>query len=328
MSQIEISYRNIHSLHGEELVHSFDPYYRPRKALTWPDTQATISGVREREPIVIKVDGLVVGRAYLETELYPFAEIENLIILPEFRGKGLGISIVEDMLKRAGELGYFAIHLQTETDNRIAQRLYQRCGFVPAQIGPKMLRMVRFLHYQLLSAFQAEFPLVLFSSEPTVLGERACRTLRWCDPITDSAVALTLSGGSCQQDSAGCGPGITRVEYRKEETNLRCDLTCRKGNARHDEVLLHVSISNQGSAPNAGCCRLLLNHGYYPVTETDGATNYDLAPGETTRVEFAVRQTGTFHSEFWKHACYRSIPFGVEVFTAGKVFWLAAQLVP
>ncbi len=74
MSLIEIGYRNIQSLHGEEIVRSFDPFYQPKKALVWPDTRATVSGVREREPIVIKVNGLVVGRAYLETGVYPFAE--------------------------------------------------------------------------------------------------------------------------------------------------------------------------------------------------------------------------------------------------------------
>ncbi len=56
--------------------------------------------------------------------------------------------------------------------------------------------------------------------------------------------------------------------------------------------------------------------------------SFDAAPGDTTRMEFLVRQTPAFFSDYWKESCYRSIPFGVEVFTGGKVFWLAGQVIP
>lgn len=328
MSSIEISYRNTHSLHGKEIVHARDPYFRPNKALTWPDTRATITGMRERQPFMIKVDGLVVGRAYLETELYPFAEIQNLILLPEFRGKGLGGAIVDDLVKRAAELGYLAIHLQTDIENRAAQRLYQHCGFVPAQIGARMLRMVRFLHFHLLDAFHAEFPLLQFSSAPNEPGECAGRTLRWCDPISTASLTLGLTGGSCQADSAGCGPGLTRLEYRREDTHLRGEIRCRPGNARNHEMLLQLRLSNHGATAHSGHCRLLLNHGYQPVTEADGAVSYQLAPGEITRMDFPLRQTAAFHREYLQYSYNRSIPFGVEVFSAEKAFWLATQLMP
>ena len=55
--------------------------------------------------------------------------IDELFILPSFRGHGLGGDVVRELQHRMPSLGLCALHLQTEHANPRAQSLYESLGF-------------------------------------------------------------------------------------------------------------------------------------------------------------------------------------------------------
>lgn len=57
------------------------------------------------------------------------ALIDELFVLPEYRGQGLATAMLEVAVDRAFELGTKAIFLETEADNPQSRSLYTRLGF-------------------------------------------------------------------------------------------------------------------------------------------------------------------------------------------------------
>jgi len=70
MQNVEIGYRNVHTFQGEAIARCADASPALHKAFTWPSPDKLSGGIREREPLVIRVAGRVAGRAVLETEYY------------------------------------------------------------------------------------------------------------------------------------------------------------------------------------------------------------------------------------------------------------------
>jgi len=56
-------------------------------------------------------------------------ELRKMYLLPEFQGRGLGRSMMEDALKQARELGYVEMVLETNTLLDKAIQLYSKFGF-------------------------------------------------------------------------------------------------------------------------------------------------------------------------------------------------------
>jgi len=57
------------------------------------------------------------------------AHINNLAILPELRGCGLGTQLLEAIVAEAAHLGAAMLTLEVRHSNEPARRLYQSCGF-------------------------------------------------------------------------------------------------------------------------------------------------------------------------------------------------------
>jgi ribosomal protein S18 acetylase RimI-like enzyme len=86
---------------------------------------------------VILVDGAPAGRLYVhrrEREI----RLVDITFLPEFRGGGLGTSILHDLMAEAGKAGKpLTIHVEVYNP---AMRLYERLGFRPIEErGPYLL---------------------------------------------------------------------------------------------------------------------------------------------------------------------------------------------
>jgi GNAT superfamily N-acetyltransferase len=93
-------------------------------------------------------NGLVLLGAYLEgrlvgsVQLAPAqkanarhrAEVQKLLVLREFRGRGIGRELMERAEDKARELGRTLLVLDTATD--AAERLYQRMGYTKAGVIP------------------------------------------------------------------------------------------------------------------------------------------------------------------------------------------------
>ncbi|MFS8514813.1 MAG: ribosomal protein S18-alanine N-acetyltransferase [Planifilum fulgidum] len=85
---------------------------------------------------VIQVDGRVVGYCGLWL-LLDEAHITNIAIHPQFRGRGLGESLLSYVMQRAREWGAGKMTLEVRVSNTIAQRLYKKLGFEPSGIRPR-----------------------------------------------------------------------------------------------------------------------------------------------------------------------------------------------
>lgn len=64
--------------------------------------------------------------------------IDDLYLVPEARGRGLGRALLDFTLARAAELGIRTLHLEVETDNERATRLYRTAGFT--ETGRRLMR--------------------------------------------------------------------------------------------------------------------------------------------------------------------------------------------
>ncbi|WP_433746645.1 ribosomal protein S18-alanine N-acetyltransferase [Falsibacillus pallidus] len=57
------------------------------------------------------------------------AHITNVAVLPDFRGKGIGLTLMEKMLKLAQEHGAKTATLEVRVSNLPAQSMYRKLGF-------------------------------------------------------------------------------------------------------------------------------------------------------------------------------------------------------
>lgn len=295
----------------------------PGKAFIWPSADE-LSEVRSREPLVATLDGVCAGRCFFEAEHYPFAELQNLVVVPQYRRRGVGGTLVADAVKRASELGYPAIHLQVKKDNTTAHALYVRHGFLPAQQGADMMRMIRFLDYPALAMFLARHPLALLGSSHEDSGSHW--QMKWSDTASHDSISVSLSGGSCQADSDGFGPGIGAFELKCAETSFRAAVSCQNEVAIGQDFMINLSIENSGQSEINATCRLLLNYGFAPGGGTNESPTLRVAPGASNKAALPVVVTETFDTDFWKYSCFRSVPVCVEVFIRDHVFWLAKQV--
>jgi len=322
---IEVTTCDEFARHGEEIVHAGmegGVLYACRRAHTWPRVAASLEEFAEKEKIVAKVNGVVAGRAVLEAVYYPFAELVNMEVAPHFRGRGVGSRLVEDIITRASEMGSLALHLQTDLDNPGAHRLYSRYGFLPARRG-QMLRMIRFLNYPALDQFLHEHPLALVQSRPA--GE--LWELSWMDHVSDDSLSIHLSGGSCQGDSNGFGPGVRRFAMRSGSTCLQADIRAPDIADKGEAFDLTVNLTNSGETHLKGACRLLLNAGCAPRDDTTGLVPLIVNPGSSETLVLPLVIGESFYDEPLKRICsYPSLPIAAEVILGDRAFWLSSQV--
>lgn len=62
----------------------------------------------------------------------PLLNLHDLAVLPEARGSGAGLALLEGVASRARALGCCKVTLEVREHNAAARRLYARAGFVDA----------------------------------------------------------------------------------------------------------------------------------------------------------------------------------------------------
>jgi ribosomal protein S18 acetylase RimI-like enzyme len=67
--------------------------------------------------------------------------IDDLYLVPEARGRGLGKVLVDFALSQASQLGVGTLHLEVEYDNESAHLLYRAAGF--EETGRRLMRWRR-----------------------------------------------------------------------------------------------------------------------------------------------------------------------------------------
>lgn len=69
------------------------------------------------------------------------ALLEDLVVMPEHRGQGIGSALLERAIELAGQNACRRITLLTDGDNLSAQKFYRRHGFEPSAMLPLRLRL-------------------------------------------------------------------------------------------------------------------------------------------------------------------------------------------
>ena len=74
---------------------------------------------------------IVGGSGVYPTEGLPegFCELVKLYLLPEMRGRGLGLKLMEKCIQHSVDLGFSHIYLETMPELRSAIGLYEKTGF-------------------------------------------------------------------------------------------------------------------------------------------------------------------------------------------------------
>jgi ribosomal-protein-alanine N-acetyltransferase len=79
--------------------------------------------------IVAKADGKVVAYAGFWL-IFDEAHIMNIAVRKEYRAKGIGKAILDELLKKARRQGAASVGLEVRENNAVAIRMYENAGFV------------------------------------------------------------------------------------------------------------------------------------------------------------------------------------------------------
>ena len=81
------------------------------------------------EFFVVSLDNKVVGMGGLLKMDNEIAEVKRMRVNIDFQQKGIGSLILENLIRRAKELGYKKLELDTTENMDAAKRLYEKHGF-------------------------------------------------------------------------------------------------------------------------------------------------------------------------------------------------------
>ena len=91
---------------------------------------ASLINSEDKVVFLAEVDGKPAGQIKLITWWNGYAYIDDLIVNPQFRSRGVGKALMEAAIQWSRERRFPGIMLETQDDNVTACTLYQSCGFV------------------------------------------------------------------------------------------------------------------------------------------------------------------------------------------------------
>lgn len=77
---------------------------------------------------IVEDQGVIIGYQ-LTTKNLLGAHLARLAVHPDLQGKGIGYSLVTDMIQRLNKMGIINISVNTQSDNLVSLSLYNRIGF-------------------------------------------------------------------------------------------------------------------------------------------------------------------------------------------------------
>ena len=88
---------------------------------------------------VVAMAGLIYGISTAEGGLA--ASFEDMVVLPGYRGKGIGTALLEYVVAEARKQGVLRLMLLTDRQNKRAQALYRKLGFVESTMKAMRLKL-------------------------------------------------------------------------------------------------------------------------------------------------------------------------------------------
>lgn len=87
--------------------------------------------------LLARVDGRLIGTAFLKSIRYDTCEIKRMYVRPEHRGKGLGKILLTRLIDDAKNIGYARILLDSACYMTAAHTLYRSMGFTDIEYYPE-----------------------------------------------------------------------------------------------------------------------------------------------------------------------------------------------
>ncbi len=130
-----------------EVVCAERVYTAVNRPFTPQQEREYIASLSDREPIFLaEVDGHIVGFQSLDlwakyTDSFDHVGVMGTIILPEWRGKGIGRRLAEHTLDFARAHGYEKIVIYVRAGNTGGQAFYRSLGFVPKGVLARQVKI-------------------------------------------------------------------------------------------------------------------------------------------------------------------------------------------
>ncbi len=86
---------------------------------------------------ILKSESDVVGMGTIRKLNEGVGEIKRMYVRPQFRGKGIGKALLQELLNNAEEFKFSTIRLDSGAFMKDAQRLYRKFGFVEIEEYPQ-----------------------------------------------------------------------------------------------------------------------------------------------------------------------------------------------
>jgi RimJ/RimL family protein N-acetyltransferase len=127
--------------HIESYRRAVDVVARERRYLTLleafplPETTTFVLDLMKRgDPLFVAVaNSAVVGWCDIQRHPFPSHSHRGTLgmgLVPDYRGGGVGVRLMDEVLKRAFATGFVRVELNVRADNTRAIRLYENFGFV------------------------------------------------------------------------------------------------------------------------------------------------------------------------------------------------------
>ena len=129
--------------HGSALIRLLDSYAREPAGQSAPIDAATAAGIvpgLKSHPSTLVLLAVTAGVCAGATVCFwgfstftarPVLNIHDLVVLPDYRGRGIGSALLDELERRARAAGSSRLTLEVHDSNRDAKRLYERYGFGP-----------------------------------------------------------------------------------------------------------------------------------------------------------------------------------------------------
>jgi GNAT superfamily N-acetyltransferase len=86
---------------------------------------------------LVEFEGIIIGMGALDKIREKAGAIKRMYIRPEYRRKGYGKALLQQLLQKAKEFGYHLVYLETGPSFAAAQHLYRSVGFVERDAYPE-----------------------------------------------------------------------------------------------------------------------------------------------------------------------------------------------
>lgn len=108
---------------------------------TWPVQMFLdeLSQPETRRYLVAETSDGIVGYAGLMC-IEPIADVQTIAVVPEHEGRGIGSTLLTQLIEEARHRGAADVLLEVRADNPRAQQLYVRFGFEQIHVRPRYYR--------------------------------------------------------------------------------------------------------------------------------------------------------------------------------------------